>query len=698
MVFLNPTVLFGLLAASIPVILHFLNLRKIKKVEFSSLAFLKELQKSKIKKIKFKQWLLLLLRILIIVFLVSSFARPTIESIGINGTGSIAKTTAIFILDDSYSMSVVDENGSHFNHAKSIISNLLSTFNDGDELKLILTSDPEIIVDFNNYNLSSKLIPSFDPSYVSRPLVSAINTASSIITGSQNLNKEVYILSDFQTTTSSLNGKNSENNIQAFSENTKLYLFEFNCDEVNNLAVSDLISDNQIFELNKEISILASVTNFADSEFNDVLISVFLNGEITAKKNFSIRPGTTDLLSNKTTLKQTGVIELLAELEDDEIEHDNRAFNTLTVTEKVKILVLEENPADSKYIDFALTTSSQGIFQVTKSSISKFNSTELNSYDCVFLFESSNYSNLNRLNEYVKNGGRIVIIPGSDSKGGSFNSFLSEFEITGYGTRQNLSNENQFNSFEDIDFKHPIFANLFKDSKEIQIESPKINSFIKNSQTGKGVNIIALLDGSSFLTEYYSGDGRIFIFSVAPTLSWSDFPIKSIFAPLINRIVYYLTSNRNSAANYFAGDKIEIDISNVNTSQIKIQKPGKVEEYFNLDTNIKSNYLKYGNTNEIGIYKFYSGKELLEAVAVNINLIESDLDQFSPAEFEQILLDNGFKGQIINLDKLNYEKEIKQARYGFEFWKLFLIIALILALLEMLLSRSAKKDLTEINE
>ena len=50
MIFLNPAILFGLLAASIPVILHFLNLRKIKKVEFSTLIFLKELQKTKIKK------------------------------------------------------------------------------------------------------------------------------------------------------------------------------------------------------------------------------------------------------------------------------------------------------------------------------------------------------------------------------------------------------------------------------------------------------------------------------------------------------------------------------------------------------------------------------------------------------------------------------------------------------------------------
>ena len=46
MVFLNPTILFGLLAASIPVLIHMLNLRKLKKVEFSTLSFLKGITKN----------------------------------------------------------------------------------------------------------------------------------------------------------------------------------------------------------------------------------------------------------------------------------------------------------------------------------------------------------------------------------------------------------------------------------------------------------------------------------------------------------------------------------------------------------------------------------------------------------------------------------------------------------------------------
>ena len=113
MVFLNPSVLFGLIAASIPILIHLLNLRKLKKIEFSSLDFLKELQKSKIKKVKIKQWILLLLRTLIIVFLVLSFSRPSVKTNLFGASGSTAKTTAVILLDNSFSMGVVTDKGSY---------------------------------------------------------------------------------------------------------------------------------------------------------------------------------------------------------------------------------------------------------------------------------------------------------------------------------------------------------------------------------------------------------------------------------------------------------------------------------------------------------------------------------------------------------------------------------------------------------
>jgi hypothetical protein len=61
--------------------------------------------------------------------------------------------------------------------------------------------------------------------------------------------------------------------------------------------------------------------------------------------------------------------------------------------------------------------------------------------------------------------------------------------------------------------------------------------------------------------------------------------------------------------------------------------------------------------------------------------------------------DNLFNNNYLVFDPdENYFDKIKQARFGTELWKLFLIIALILALAEMYISRSSKKDIISINQ
>src|SRR3974377_1479352 len=79
MTFLTPFVLFGLAAAAIPLLLHLLNLRNLRTVEFSSVRFLKELQKTSLRRVRFKQILLLILRTLLIAAIVLAFSRPALR-------------------------------------------------------------------------------------------------------------------------------------------------------------------------------------------------------------------------------------------------------------------------------------------------------------------------------------------------------------------------------------------------------------------------------------------------------------------------------------------------------------------------------------------------------------------------------------------------------------------------------------------
>ncbi|MCK5456948.1 MAG: hypothetical protein KAI45_07450, partial [Melioribacteraceae bacterium] len=325
------------------------------------------------------------------------------------------------------------------------------------------------------------------------------------------------------------------------------------------------------------------------------------------------------------------------------------------------------------------------------------NSLTLNNYDCVFLTGLRNNIETKRLTQFVKDGGRMIIMPGYNSSGKILNPILRSFKIPTFGSRITMSEAQQFNSFEEINYNHPIFQDLFESETKPQIESPQILSYLKVMPSGIGESIITLLDGSSFLSEYKYEDGRIFLFNVAPVLSWSDFPLKSIFAPIVNRSVHYLASNRSSSKRYLAGDNIEIDISRFKLPMVKVIRPDRSEEFINLDTEAKSNFWKYNNSDLVGIYEFYSEDKLVEAVAVNVNLQESNLNQISSDNFETLLLNNGFTGIILNMDNNNYKDEISQARYGSELWQLFLIIALILALIEMYVAKSAKNELAELN-
>ena len=105
-----------------------------------------------------------------------------------------------------------------------------------------------------------------------------------------------------------------------------------------------------------------------------------------------------------------------------------------------------------------------------------------------------------------------------------------------------------------------MFQNIFAKEKK-KIESPDIYYHFKISPAGKGRNIISLVDGSSFLSEYKTWKGKFLLLNTAPVLSWSNFPLKSIFVPLINKSAFYLASKDMTENEHLAASGVNIDVS-----------------------------------------------------------------------------------------------------------------------------------------
>lgn len=695
MVFLNPAVLFGLLAASIPVVIHLLNLRKLKKIEFSTLAFLKELQKTKIRRIKLKQWILLALRILIILLLVAAFARPTIKSFSIGGTASAAKTSAVIILDDTYSMSVVTDNGSYLNRAKQTAKSLLGEFQEGDEVSIILLSNEKKLDATSNFTSAKNFIDETEISFTGGTIHNSLIKAAQILSESKNFNKEIYLLSDFQKTEL----KNAETTLSDLSDlipsNIRIYTFDFASEEPANLALTDFKVNNQIFEIGKLINFSASVKNTSDKSFNNSVVSLFINGNRSAQQSFSAAPGETKLINFETTLKNNGLLEIFAELEDDELIYDNKRYLSISVPEKISSVIFYDKLADSKFVELALNGGSDSApVSIQKFPLSRIASANLENYDVVIIIGSVTINNYERIKNFVQNGGSILLMPGSETTLSKFQKLCGELGITKPSAfAGNINDELNTTSFEKIDFQHPVFSNLYEKETKKQIDSPEIYYYLKLVPSGNGKEIISLIDGSAFFCEFEK-KGRILLFNTAPILSWSNFPLKGIFPPLINKAVFYLSSKVKDINNYQTGGEILVNINNVLLPQIRITKPVRGEEVINLDSLGVKNYLKFSHTGTPGIYKFYSGEKLQDYASVNFNAMGSELNYLSNNEFEEYLKEINFTGVHLSISPdEDFSAAIYQSRFGSELWRYFVLAAMLVALIEMFVSRSAKKDM-----
>ncbi|MEZ6091952.1 MAG: BatA domain-containing protein [Pirellulaceae bacterium] len=78
--FLNATLLFGLLASAIPVVVHLLGRREPKRLEFPALRFLTQRIESNRRRLRIRHWALLVLRMIAIAAFALALAQPHIAS------------------------------------------------------------------------------------------------------------------------------------------------------------------------------------------------------------------------------------------------------------------------------------------------------------------------------------------------------------------------------------------------------------------------------------------------------------------------------------------------------------------------------------------------------------------------------------------------------------------------------------------
>ena len=680
MAFLNPFALWGLLALAVPIILHFFNLQRPRQILFSNVAFVKEVKKTVVNRIKFKQWLLLLARLLALAAIVMAFTNPVLvnnENPLLKGNRSVA-----LVIDNSSSMSSGNERGDYFPQAVSQARNIIRAYSQEDEFLVMTTSDMRFNSNFSNQEEALETLRKITLKQNIRSHSEILSLQEEIFSRSGNMLQELYFLSDFQKSTVMLDSIQA---IQQDSNRLVKYL-PFATRPQKNVYLRSHELKSQVIEKDKPVEMSMTLVNDGGTAINDLSVRVLLEDKVVAISNKSLASQSEEQLSLSFTPQKSGWLGGHIELDDNPVDFDNKRYFTIYVPEKEKVLIIEGETSRNIRILYESVFES---FDVTFISYRNLSNQDLSEYRSLIFLGAKDISSglASRLQDYISDGGSMMFFPGSNLNLDRVNAFFQGLQL---GSLSPLVNIQDGTVASVVELQHPIFDGIYeRGQKNREFDAPDVfkyhplklnNSLVQN-------RIISLENQSPLLVESIIGKGKMYIFTAFPSKEWTDLHLKTVFTPLMFRATQLMNQTQlvqsEQEIGYFepkivrTGDQAKIDLVDTEgkaTTPARVIRGGVTTLIFD-DMEL-----------EEGIYDIVQEEQLLEKIAFNISDQESKLDYLSASELEDVLTQKGY-GFIETFPPVTQtiEEKIKIEKEGFPLWKYFVIAGLLFLLAEVLI-------------
>ncbi|MBL7995138.1 BatA domain-containing protein [bacterium] len=687
--FLNTIILSALALSLIPILIHLLNRKKSILVRFSTLAFLKSLQKKKMKKVKIRQILLLILRTSILLLAVMAFARPVSKMEQHGKIDGHARTSVAIVIDNGIGASYISESGMILDAIKNKTEEILNYLKEGDEA-VIIDGAGSMNTGSNgftqNFTQLSALVKNMSFSHAKSNITESLFLANRKFESAKNVNREIYILTTFQAS-------NFADEKVILQNDIKPVFIGFSVKEFRNIGIRSVQVMSKIIEINKPVEIRVTIKNYGHNNVQDVLLNAFLDGRRVGQASVTLSADDESVVDMKIIPLKTGYIQGSVEIDDDPLSADNKKYFHVYVPRRINVLLAGNTLSDIEFIKLALNPAGQpnALIQVKTVNAAQMTMEDLSAFDVVVLSNIPRLDDsfMRRIKGLMNSGKGIMIIPGSDAEISNYNVLLS---TAGFGQILNLSDNSirtdAYMKFGKIDYSHPIIRGMYDQSltTEKSLESPNFQKYFNLAGTASSQTIIAYSNNAPFLEESGSKKFGALLFLSAADLSWNDWPLKGIFVPLINRSIHYLYSrNYGIKESYNSGDPIELRLNAASGGNISLTDPTGVE----LRPKIKQiggGIVISGQTAEMpGTYKVLDRGELEVMFDVNVADDPFGYRKLDHAKLQEIISSQHY--EIVQASD-DISSVILQSRYGTELWKWFVLGVLLLLITETLISQS----------
>jgi hypothetical protein len=572
----------GIPLIGLPLLIHLINLRRHRRIEWAAMDFLLESQKRNRKWIVLKQLLLLLLRTAAVALVVFMLAGPVIKS-GWAGLFGRGVTHHLILLDDSYSMADHWNETSAFQQARQAVMRILDqargqadsqvvtllTFSEAK--KLSAGQSPAIdrrALDARFMAELEKTLGEMKPSESNAGPIEALQAATRLPEPALDETRIAYIVTDFrraqwdeQSELRQLVGRLREGV-------ARLLMVQSVYAQRPNLAITRLEPESGIRASGVETWMDLIVANYSDTPASAITVAVEQDGARLPAVQIDDIPANEEATRRfRVTFPTAGAHQLKASLESDAVDTDNVCYFAADIPATFPVLVIDGSPDgdDGYFMRNALSPGGKNLAgwtpQVEPASYLRRHE-ELARFAAICLLDVPRLDDpeVAALEDYVKSGGGLAVFLGSESQRPFYNDRLYK---EGQGllpaplnVPSQLLRESGEASPDAQVTDHPIFR-VFAGQRNSFLQVAKVNFYYAldpqwSPPANGDVKVIAKLrNGAPLSVEKKLGKGRVImqLLKLSPKEDatkrvWSNWAVNPVFPVFANELVGYLSAAR----------------------------------------------------------------------------------------------------------------------------------------------------------
>ena len=681
MQFLNPAVLLGLVAAALPLAIHLLHRGRTQPQPFSDFAFLRQLQQNRMRRLQLRQWLVLLLRTLIIALIVCAFARPTYQA-GRGWGGGDGPVAVHALLDLSYSTRYQRPAGSLFDQLQRQF---------GDLLAVLPPRDPVTVQPF-----AQRPHPPFagDRTYLAErmaelaPTQEATDLRAALYAAAQHLNqesalaaRELFVFTDL----AEYNWDQLDDSLPSFAGG-RVYIAGPHTETRPNAYVKRVAAPSWMLAADAKVTVRADIAHSGAG----TALDLFVDGQRMRRHSVDPgAPGATEVALSFSP-RRPGRLSGHVALADDALALDNRRFFTLDLPTAITVLLLGEQPEDAYYARRALGAAALAdpVVEIRTGLFADLNASALAGVDVLVL------CNLARLNaaqkaalaEFVAGGGGAVLFPAPHSDLGYYNRDLLT-GLTPGRFKERIGTPGNAAAYQVLDADEPHHP-LFNDLLASDGDQPRFYAYFSIVPAPDLLPLARFDDGQLAMALTWQEQGRVALAAFPIDPQWNDLHRRGLFAPLLHRLVRELSLPPDRHVTYLVGETVYRRLADVPMEAVVEAETPSGERLRLGPERVGGQYLwKIPHVGEAGIWRLRVAGTVVDAFAVNLDARESALAPVAPERVRRVFAD-------AEVHFLGPDDDLRLAvlgnRHGRELWRECLLLALGLLLAEQWIARAPR--------